>query len=163
MLFLWIIPFGAMIMLAVAASFIDVEHRIIPDALNFPAMVVGAVFWTVQTFIGRVTFEILLMTLLYGFAVWGVFYFLSYLGAKIFKADALGLGDVKFLTATAFLLGPGMILEFFTGLLIASLSGFLFGVVSALIKKQSLRKSTLPFGPFLAFGMLLAMFIPAIK
>ena len=157
------IPAGAMIMLAVSAAFIDFEHRIIPDALNFPAMVVGGIFWIAEYFTGAIRFEGLIITLLCGFAAWGFFIFLAWLGAKIFKAEALGMGDVKFLAAAAFLFGPSMIIEYFAGLLIASLSGFLFGVVHALLKKQDLRGSTLPFGPFLASGMVIAMYLPLCK
>lgn len=160
--FAFIIPYGAMIMLAVAASYIDIEHRIIPDGLNFPAMFVGMVFWGVECFL-TFNWHFFAAVLVCGFGAWGFFYFLSWLGEKIFKKEALGLGDVKFLAATAFLFGPSLFIEYFTGLLIASLGGFLFGVVYCLIKKQSLRHCTLPFGPFLAAGMVLAMFMPNFK
>ena len=56
-----------------------------------------------------------------------------------------------------------MLFEFIFGLLLASLGGFLFGVIYSVIKKQSLRHCTLPFGPFLAAGMVLAMFLPGFK
>ena len=163
LVFAFAIPYGAMIMLAVGASFIDVEHRIIPDALNFPAMVVGIVFWGVESIIQGGRWQMFVSVLIFGFAVWGFFLFLSWLGEKIFKTDALGLGDVKFLAATAFLFGPWMLFEFIFGLLLASLGGFLFGVIYSVIKKQSLRHCTLPFGPFLAAGMVLAMFLPGFK
>lgn len=163
MYFAYMIPFGGMIMLAVAASFIDAEHRIIPDALNYPAMIVGVVFWTVEWSVGALRLEGLAVQILFGLSAWGFFYVLSLLGRKIFKADALGLGDVKFLAATAFLFGGGMIMEFFTGLLIASLSGFVAGLVRVLIRRESLRNASIPFGPFLAFGMVLAMLLPSLK
>ena len=158
-----IIPMGAMIMLAVAAAFIDAEHRIIPDALNYPAMITGVIFWGAEWLSGAVKWQAFAAVLVCGFAAWGFFYLLSLLGEKLFKTDALGLGDVKFLTAAAFLFGPFMFVEYFTGLLLASLSGFLYGVVFCLIKKQSLRNCTLPFGPFLAAGMVIAMFLPNLK
>ena len=163
MYFALIIPMGAMIMLAVAAAFIDVEHRIIPDALNYPAMITGVIFWGAEWLSGAVKWQAFAAVLVCGFAAWGFFYLLSLLGEKLFKTDALGLGDVKFLTAAAFLFGPFMFVEYFTGLLLASLSGFLYGVVFCLIKKQSLRNCTLPFGPFLAAGMVIAMFLPNLK
>ncbi|MBR1965394.1 MAG: prepilin peptidase [Lentisphaeria bacterium] len=160
MYFSFIIPAGAMIMLAVASSFIDVEHRIIPDALNFPAMITGIIFWGVECALGDWNWRLFIAVLVCGFAAWGFFYLFSWLGEKFFKTDALGQGDVKFLAAAAFLFGPAMFIEYFIGLLVASLSGFLFGAGYCLIKKQSLRNCTIPFGPFLAFGMVLAMFIP---
>ena len=161
--FAFIIPGGAMIMLAVAAAFIDFEHRIIPDALNFPAMIVGIVFWGTEWLTGLIDWQMFAAVLACGFAAWGIFYLLAVVGEKIFKTEALGQGDVKFLTATAFLFGPLMIIEYFSGLLIASLSGFLSGVVAALIQKRSLRNFTLPFGPFLAGGMVIAMYLPLIN
>lgn len=161
--FAFIIPYGAMMMLAVAASFIDVEHRIIPDALNFPAMTVGIIFWGVESFIVGNRWQIFAAVMVCGFGAWGFFYFLSWIGEKMLGTDVLGLGDVKFLAATAFLFGPGFFVEYFAGLLIASLSGFLFGLVQCLIKKKKMRECTLPFGPFLAFGMVLALFLPGIK
>lgn len=163
MIFACIIPAGAMIMLAVAASFIDFEHRIIPDALNYPAMIVGAIFWISEYFAGLLKWQEMAVSLLFGLAAWGIFYLLALLGEKIFKQDALGLGDVKFLAAAAFLFGPGLMFEYAAGLFIASFSGFLYGVIYSLIKKQSLRQCTIPFGPFLAFGMVTALMLPNIN
>lgn len=160
MLFAYMVPFGALIMLAVAAAFIDVEHRIIPDGLNFSAMVVGVVFWGAEWFVGALKWQGLVIILVYGFAAWGFFYVLSWLGKLVFKQDALGLGDVKFLAATAFLLGPDMIIEYFFGLLIASLTGFVAGVIYSLVRKKSLRDCSIPFGPFLAFGMVTGVLLP---
>lgn len=161
--FAFIIPYGALIMLAVAAAFIDAEHRIIPDALTFPAMITGVIFWIVECAVGVLAWQGLVLQIFFGLVVWGIFLFLAWLGRKIFKADALGLGDVKFLAAAAFLLGAGMLMQFTVGLLTASLSGFLYGVVRAVVKKESICNSTLPFGPFLALGMLAAIYLPVWK
>lgn len=65
--------------------------------------------------------------------------------------DALGLGDVKLLVAIAALLGFE---SFVFILLLASATGFVFGIVRQLIPGGSGRPPMVPFGPFIAVGVL---------
>ena len=137
------------LLFAVAAAWIDAEHRIIPDALNYPAMMLGlicaAVFpevWGVKAW---------WMSLLYSFLsglLPGIYLSLfALIGRKISGKDVLGWGDVKFVTASGMLIGlPG---AFFV-LLAGSLSGCVAGVTWSVLRKKPLRSTVIPFGPFLA-------------
>lgn len=146
-----------MILLAITSSWIDVKHRIIPDAVNYPAMVLALItagafpeVWGTQSHL------LALGGCLVSGVFWGVvLYFLAWLGRMIFRCDALGLGDVKFMIACAMLLGaPG---AFFV-LLLGSLLGTLYGVVFAVFCRKSLKHATIAFGPFLAAAAVVWLF-----
>lgn len=147
------------IMLAVATAFIDARHRIIPDALTLPALGLGAALsiafpssWGAETSYGAAA----LHTLLAGGITGGGLWLFARLGRLWFRREALGLGDVKFMAATAVLLGlPG---AFFT-LLAGSLLGTIAGLVLALRRKRKLRRIAIPFGPFLALAAVLWLFL----
>ena len=78
---------------------------------------------------------------------------LALAGALIFKAEALGFGDVKFATFMGLLLGPlPTIQALFYGVFIA-------GVVSIviIIWRRSM-KGTIAYGPYLAAGTLIVLY-----
>jgi leader peptidase (prepilin peptidase) / N-methyltransferase len=128
--------------LIVPASVIDLNHRIIPNMINIP----GAVLvFTVASIAepGRMP----------EFAVAGIVCFL-FLGFAWFAfRQGMGLGDVKM--AAMIGLGTGRYAY------VAMLSGFAASVVlsSWLLLRGGLkaRKATFPFGPFLAFGTVVAL------
>lgn len=138
-----------LIMLAVSTAFIDFEHLIIPDRITFPTMALGLVSalafpetWRQESHLLAASYSI--FTLLgCGLVMWGV----SFLGEKIFRQDAFGLGDVKYIAALGACLGP---FATFSILLIASVAGTLIGFGAALVRGKSLSKLAVPFGPFLA-------------
>ncbi len=140
-----------LIMLAVCTVFIDIKHRIIPDRITYPTMILGILSamafpetWRQSSHLLAAAFSI--FTLLGSL---GVMYLVSFFGEKIFKQDAFGLGDVKYIGAIGACLGP---LATFFILLIASILGTLFGVCGALVLRKPLSKMAIPFGPFLAFA-----------
>jgi len=66
----------------------------------------------------------------------------------------MGLGDVKFVAALGAFLGvAGILMTIF----IASLTGSIIGLISLALKKRGFREQ-IPFGPYLAFGALIAFF-----
>jgi leader peptidase (prepilin peptidase)/N-methyltransferase len=71
------------------------------------------------------------------------------LGRLIFKREALGGGDLKLLAASGAFLGWKLVL---VAAFIAVVAGALYGAVYRLVTK----KETLPFGPFLAVGVMAA-------
>jgi prepilin signal peptidase PulO-like enzyme (type II secretory pathway) len=132
----------------VQVIFFDFEHRLILDRVIFPSMALALAIsvirgWPDQWWYGLAT----------GVAVGIVFVLLSLLGAAIFKAEALGFGDVKFAVFMGFLLGPlGTIDALFYGVFLAGV--FAIGLI---IWRHSL-KGTLAYGPFLALGTLIVLF-----
>jgi len=74
-------------------------------------------------------------------------------GEHLFKQEALGWGDVKYMAAVGACLGPKAC---FITLLAGSLIGSIYGLSILLLKKGKLG-TALPFGPFLALGTFLTM------
>lgn len=83
------------------------------------------------------------------------FMFLSrQIGTIFFKKEALGLGDVKLVSAIGFWIGwQGVFLT----LIFGSLIGTILSLILILTKKLE-RKSSIPFAPFLSLGAFLALF-----
>ena len=74
----------------------------------------------------------------------------------VFRKEAMGFGDVKFMAMVGAVLGwRGVMFTF----LIACLWGSLFGIGRLITVR---RMGYVPFGPFLAVGALTMMFVPAL-
>jgi prepilin signal peptidase PulO-like enzyme (type II secretory pathway) len=129
----------------VQVIFFDFEHRLILDRVIFPAMAlaVAASVFHQPWWAGLAT----------GVVAGLVFAFLAMVGALIFKAEALGFGDVKFAAFMGFLLGPlPTIQALFYGVVLAGLAS-----IGYIIWKRSM-KGTIAYGPYLAAGTLIVLF-----
>jgi len=132
----------------VQVMFFDFEHRLILDRVIFPSMGLALAYSVLtnppnQWWYGLAT----------GIAAGLLFALLALAGALIFKAEALGFGDVKFATFMGLLLGPlPTIQALFYGVFIA-------GVVSIviIIWRRSM-KGTIAYGPYLAAGTLIVLY-----
>jgi leader peptidase (prepilin peptidase) / N-methyltransferase len=127
----------------VVLSAIDVERRILPDLIVLPAT---AIVLTAQIalFPGR-TLE----------------WVLASIGASLFLFLALvayprgmGMGDVKL----ALLLGAALGKTVMVGLMIGMLAALAYSIVLFSRHGLAVRKMAIPFGPFLAFGAIVALF-----
>lgn len=132
----------------VVVTFVDLDHRIIPDVITYPGIVVGFVgsFW-----LGHVTVLDSLLGILLGggllFLVASGYFYLT-------KKEGMGGGDIKLLAMIGAFLGwKATIFTIFVG----SAVGTLFGIGVAL-QTQEGRKAAVPFGPFLSIGALLFVF-----
>ena len=136
------------VLILVQVMFFDFEHRLILDRVIFPSMGLALAYSILthpanQWWYGLVT----------GLAAGLLFLLLALAGALIFKAEALGFGDVKFAAFMGLLLGPlSTIQALFYGVFIA-------GVVSIfiIIWRRSM-KGTIAYGPYLAAGTLIVLF-----
>ena len=128
--------------LIVPASAIDLNHRIIPNAINFPgAFVVFAVASVAQP--GRIL-EFVLGGL-------GCFLFLGV--AWAISPKGMGLGDVKM----ALMIGLGTGRYAFVAMFAGFLASTALAVYVLASRGSEGRKTTFPFGPFLAFGTVIAL------
>jgi leader peptidase (prepilin peptidase)/N-methyltransferase len=180
LLFLWaIFEFGftgeAILVMAlcstlVVITFIDLDHQIIPDVITYPGMVIGlgvAPFF-MSTLAVPLSFglgAVLPPMGQYGTAFLNAFiglvlggaplYLIGLLWEKLRKVEAMGGGDVKFMAMVGSFLGwKGAFLTIMLG----AVSGSIVGVALILLKKHQADK-VIPFGPFLAFGTLLTLFM----
>lgn len=136
--------------LAVATAFIDFEHFIIPNKITYPVLIYGLIsalifpgLWPVQSRWLAFVASCASITI-----CGGLLAVLAVVGKKMFKKDALGWGDVKYVAAQAAVLGP--ISCFFT-LLVGSIIGACSGIIFVILKKKKM-KSPIPFGVCLAIG-----------
>ena len=139
----------------------DFEYHLILDRVMFPAMVLalvlailGSPWWPGGIFGDRPLFleRPVLDSLAMGFAAGLLFLVLALVGSVIFKAEALGFGDVKLALFMGLLLGwPYTLTALFYGVVLASI-----GAVAFIVMHRSL-KGTIAYGPYLAAGALLVL------
>jgi len=128
----------------VQVIFFDFEHRLILDRVIFPSMAlaIAASVFKNPWWAGLAT----------GIVAGLLFALLALVGALIFKAEALGFGDVKFAAFMGFLLGPlPTIQALFYGVVLAG-----FASIAYIIRKRSM-KGTIAYGPYLAAGTLIVL------
>jgi Flp pilus assembly protein protease CpaA len=134
------------VLVLVQVIFFDFEHRLILDRVIFPTMVLA------------------LVVSLFGNPWWAgiaaglgaglLFLLLALAGYAVFKADALGFGDVKLVAFMGLLLGPlPTVQALFYGV-------FLAGIVSVgvIIWRRSM-KCTLAYGLYLAAGATIVLYL----
>jgi leader peptidase (prepilin peptidase)/N-methyltransferase len=138
--------FATLCLLCGSLALIDFRRGIIPDALNLAVAGLGLAKGVVD---GGVTAGI--EAIAEAIAVAAIFWLFRRLYFSVRRIQGLGLGDVKFLAAATPWVGIAGIPML---LLIAALSALL-AIGGAQLAGQSLsRQTSLPFGPFLALGLL---------
>ncbi|RPI74836.1 MAG: prepilin peptidase [Desulfobacteraceae bacterium] len=127
-------------------SFIDLQHKIIPDILSVPGALLGLVL-AVFKIIPQVTWLDSLIGMAGGA---GFFLLVAFLFKWLRKIDGMGMGDVKLLAMIGAWMGWRPLLFV---VLIASLSGTLIGGGTLLLSRKKMDEK-IPFGPFLVIGAL---------
>lgn len=138
--------YGALCLLCCAVALIDLRHGIIPDGLNLAIAALGLAN-VVITEGTTAAFSALGIAVLVGV----LFFLLQRLYFVLRNVDGLGLGDVKFLAAATIWVGA---LGVPTLLLIAALAALGVAAGLQLAGHAMKRQTSIPFGPFLALGLL---------
>lgn len=154
------------ISLAVAITFIDLDHRIIPDELSLGGWAFGLVtaFWDF-----RHSWSQLWIASIVGF---GGFYLFALAYEKLSDRVGLGGGDIKFMGTIGVFFGIGGI---WSSVLISSILGSIVGLSIASYQKrkaarspnpdqvfsEGMMKFSIPYGPFLVVGALVELFFEA--
>jgi leader peptidase (prepilin peptidase)/N-methyltransferase len=121
---------------------IDLEHRLIPNIVVLPAAAVALVFMILDD------------PSRWWVPVAGAAGAAGFLGLLwLVYPRGMGFGDVKLALLLGAVLGASVIPAFF----IAFFAGSLLGVVLMARHGKGARKTTIPFGPYLAAGALLAL------
>lgn len=134
------------ISLLVAITFIDLDHRIIPNRLSLGGLLLCLVTAHFVPGLG-------ILSALAGAALgFGIFFGFAWLYERMTGKVGLGGGDVKLLAMLGAFLGPGAI---FPIILVSSVAGSLIGIGWALATgKSNVMGSAIPYGPFLVLGAL---------
>jgi prepilin signal peptidase PulO-like enzyme (type II secretory pathway) len=140
------------VLVLVQVIFFDFEHHLILDRVMFPSMVLAllvSVFgsrlglWQQPWWVGIAV----------GVGAGLLFVLFALIGSAIFKAEALGFGDVKLALFMGLLLGwPYTATALFYGVLLAAI-----GAIAFIVIHRSL-KGTIAYGPYLAAGALIMLF-----
>ena len=133
------------VLVLVQVIFFDLEHRLILDRVMFPSMALALVV----SLFGHPWWA----GIASGIAAGGIFLLLALAGSAIFKAEALGFGDVKLAAFMGLLLGPlPTVQALFYGVFLAGLVS-----IGMIVWRRSL-KGTIAYGPYLAAGALIVLF-----
>jgi leader peptidase (prepilin peptidase)/N-methyltransferase len=128
----------------VPVAIIDFEHRIIPNRITGPAVVLALAIGL------ALDMDFVAEQLIAGAAAGGFF-----LLAVLAYPRGMGMGDVKLAGVLGLYLGRGVGLAVLLGLVTGVLVG---AVIIARVGAKEGRKTKVPFGPFLALGGLVAIF-----
>ncbi len=132
----------------IVITVIDLYHQIIPDVISLPGIIVGLI---ASIIIPQMTlFNSLTGVLLGG----GSLFLVATIYQWLFKREGMGGGDVKLLAMIGAFLGwKAVILTILLGSLVGSITGIII-----MIMKGKDFKYAIPFGPFLSFGAVIALF-----
>ncbi|BCZ45574.1 hypothetical protein psyc5s11_16410 [Clostridium gelidum] len=131
-----------MTVILIIISFIDLQHKIIPDFMVVIALVIGIIF----SFIAKTSF---IDTILGMIAGGGILFLLALV------PNAMGGGDIKLMFAIGAFLGLNRTLW---ALLLAFIISSIISIVLILLKIKG-TKDYIPFGPFLSLGSFISILI----
>lgn len=141
--FLWVL---------VALSLIDLEHKLLPNAIVYPAILVGIPLLALVAALGP-GLDAWVRGLLGMAAGAG-----GFLVIALISPAGMGMGDVKLAGLIGLFLGylgwGRLALAFFAAFAAGSVVG-----IALMIAGRAGRKTAIPFGPFLAFGALLSALV----
>lgn len=148
-----LLPYLIMLSGLIVATFVDIEHRIIPDEISIGGSAAGLILSIlIPQLHGTDSYLWGGVSSLIGILVGGgSIYIMGLIGDFIFKKESMGGGDVKLMGMIGAFLGwKAALLAFF----IAPFFGAIFGIIVKIRTKESL----IPYGPFLALGAIIALF-----
>ncbi len=149
----------------IVATFVDIQHRIIPDEISVGGMFAGLVLSAVRGFnLGPVSWswKPLFNSFIGALVGGGIIYLTGYLFDLVYfkllkkppiqgETESMGGGDVKLMAMIGAFLGWQLALVTFF------LAPF-FGIVIGLYNLVSKKDHTIPYGPFLSLAALVAIF-----
>ena len=156
-----LVPYLFMMCCFIVATFVDFEHRIIPDEISVGGMIAGLIFSLIMPELHNIpvaersifiihihSLGVSLLGVLIG---GGSIYLMGVLGDIIFKKESMGGGDVKLMALVGAFLGwENALLAFF-------IAPF-FGAVYGIVEKIRTNDTAIAYGPFLVLGSLISLF-----
>lgn len=149
------VVFAGFFWVLVVLTAIDLEHLLLPNRVVYPSLIAG---WAALGLLALATGEVArLADAAFGALIFGGFFTVV---AFVYPAG-MGGGDVKLAFVLGTFLGwlgvPGVVL---VGMFLSFVLGAVGGIVTAAATGGG-RKTAVPFGPFLALGAVLAVFLGA--
>ena len=145
-----VIKLFVLLLIVVSAGIIDFKRKIIPNIL----VLFGLLFWVGITFyeiINSANFKSIIISELIGFAVgFGLLAVVS-----LITKGAMGFGDVKLFGIIGLISGAFCT---YSTLLVSLIVSVIVSVVGMILKKIG-RKDTIAFGPCIAIGYVIVLFL----
>ena len=133
----------------IVITFIDIDHRIIPNVISLPGILL---FFVASFGMPEIGFKDSLLGILAG---GGSLLFVAWLYEIVRKKTGMGGGDIKLLAMIGALIGwPGVLFTIY----VASISGTFAGLLTMIYKRERSLKLAIPFGPFLSIGAIFYVF-----
>jgi leader peptidase (prepilin peptidase) / N-methyltransferase len=129
-------------------TFIDLDHRIIPDAITLPGI---PIFFVASFALPAITISESLLGILVG---GGSLFLVAWLYHLFTRKEGMGGGDIKLLAMMGALVGwQGVFFTIFVSSLVGTLAGF-----AVMLQSRQGMKLAVPFGPFLSIGSIIYIF-----
>jgi leader peptidase (prepilin peptidase)/N-methyltransferase len=144
---------GILASVLIAATFIDFEFQIIPDAVTISGIFAGpAIAFLFPSFLNEASRAAALLDSLLGIIAGGASTWLTaILGRMAFKKDAMGGGDVKLMAMIGAFLGWKL------ALLVFFIAPF-FGAAAGIALKIRRKIDIIAYGPYISFAAIIAIF-----
>ena len=134
----------------IVVTFIDLDHRIIPNVITLPGI---PIFFLIAFAIPTIAWTESLIGIFVG---GGILFSVAWIYHAITGREGMGGGDIKLLAMMGTVVGwKGILFTIFAGSAIGTVVGILTSIKSP---SEGLRKMAIPFGPFLAIGGILYVF-----
>lgn len=152
-----LIKFLILTPMLVLAFSIDSKHRIIPNRLNLTLLELGLIITFIYGISNVNMAKDYILGMLAGAGIFGI---ISILGWIVAGKEAMGLGDIKFMTAIGLYFGPNAIIEIS---LFAFIVGAICSILLIFIRIVIFKKKDdyVAFGPFLSIAGIACIFLPA--
>jgi leader peptidase (prepilin peptidase)/N-methyltransferase len=131
-----------------AVTFIDIDHRIIPDVITLPGI---PICFAASFALPAITYKDALLGIVAG---GGSLFLVAWLYSLITKKEGMGGGDIKLLAMIGAIVGwQGVFFTIFVAALVGTLAGF-----AVMLQSHKGMKLAVPFGPFLSIGAITYIF-----
>lgn len=143
----------------ISALYIDFKYQIIPNRLNLSIFEIGLIFTYINSLINiSIAFNRLLGMIIGG----GIFLIITIIGGIASKKEAMGMGDVKLISALGLYFGVTKILYVtIIAFLLASIVSIFILIINFIFRRKKMSKDGyIAFGPFIVMGCFFTIFIP---
>jgi leader peptidase (prepilin peptidase)/N-methyltransferase len=143
--------YGILCSALIVITFIDLDFQIIPDVITLPGIVIGFIAGSLLMPDPFMRYSRLgFLSSLIGFLAGGGLYY----AIAVLSKGGMGGGDIKMMAMVGALMGwKSVVLTTFLG----SFTGAIVGIFLMIFKGKG-RKTKIPFGPFLALGVVVTLF-----
>jgi leader peptidase (prepilin peptidase)/N-methyltransferase len=129
-------------------TFIDIDHRIIPDVISLPGI---PICFAASFALPAITYKDSLLGILIG---GGSLFLVAWIYSLLTKKEGMGGGDIKLLAMMGAIVGwQGVLFTIFVASLVGTLAG-----LAVMLKSGQGTKLAVPFGPFLSIGAIMYIF-----